>query len=267
MKIGQLLGTGNTASVYEWGKSEIIKIFHDQKAAIHEAAKEAQNAEIINKLNLRAPRFCGIMEYEGKACLLYEKVEGPTMLSYIEPTKRSVSYFSRLTAQIHYELHQVQIDVSSNLKIELSKSIINTEVITAPEKAIVLEILGTLPEGNVLCHYDFHPGNVILSSDGPVIIDWLNALVGHQLADVTRTFMMINSSALPPNAPDWLIARRYREQFGEEYLDEYFKLSGMDRSALEEWLAPTFAARINELRDEQRLEIVNKLKTVIGNFC
>jgi hypothetical protein len=166
-------------------------------------------------------------------------------------------------ARIHFELHQVKIDVSSNLKIELSKSIINSAVITEPEKAIVLEILGTLPEGKALCHYDFHPGNVILSPNGPVIIDWLNALVGHQLADVTRTFMMINSSALPPNAPTWLIARQYRELFGKEYLSEYFKLSGIDRSALEEWFAPTFAARLNELRDEQQLEILNKLKSVI----
>jgi hypothetical protein len=263
MKIGQLLGVGNTASVYDWGKSEVIKIFHDQMGAIHEATKEAQNAEIINKLNLRAPRFSGIMEYEGRTCLIYEKVEGPTMLTYIEPTKLFVSYYAKLMVQIHFELHQVEIDVNSNLKTEMSKSIINTGVITEPEKASVLEILGTLPEGKVLCHYDFHPGNIILSPNGPVIIDWLNALVGHQLADVTRTFMLINSNALPPNAPIWLIEREYRELFGEEYLGEYFKPSGINRSTLDEWLIPTFAARISELRGEDQLEIINKLKWAI----
>jgi predicted Ser/Thr protein kinase len=263
MKIGQLLGTGKTASVYEWGKSEVIKVFHDQIAAVHEATKEAQNAEIINKLNLRAPRFSGIVEYEGKTCLIYEKVVGPSMLACIEPTIVSASYYAKSLAQIHYELHQVKIDISANLKNELSKNIMCTEVITEPEKAIVLEILGTLPEGRTLCHYDFHPGNIILSPNGPVIIDWLNALVGHQAADVTRTFMMLSSSAIPPNAPTWLIEREYRERFGEEYLDEYFKLSGINRNAIHEWLAPTFAARLNELRGEEQLEIVKKLKAVI----
>jgi tRNA A-37 threonylcarbamoyl transferase component Bud32 len=262
MKIGQLLGIGNTASVYAWGKSEVIKIFHDQNGAIYEVTKEAQNAEIINKLNLRAPRFSGIIEYEGNTCLIYEKVEGTTMLSYIEPTKISVSYYAKLMAQLHFELHQVEIDINSNLKNELTKSIKNTQVITEPEKTIVLDILGRLPEGKVLCHYDFHPGNIILSPNGPVIIDWLNTLVGHQLADVTRTFMMIDSTVLPPNAPTWLIERDYRELFGKEYLGEYFKLSGIIQSTLDYWLVPTLAARISELKGEDQLEIVNKIKSI-----
>lgn len=264
MKIGQLLGIGNTASVYAWGKSEVIKIFHDRNGGIHEVTKEAQNAEIINKLNLRAPRFSGTMEYEGNTCLIYEKVEGPTMLSYIEPTKISVSYYAKLMAQLHFELHQVVIDFDSNLKTELKKSIKNTQVITKPEKAIVLEILETLPEGKVLCHYDFHPGNIILSPNGPIIIDWLNALVGHQFSDVTRTFMMIKSTALPSNAPTWLIESEYRELFAKEYLGEYFMLSGINQSALDDWLIPTFAARIGELRGEEQLEIVNKLRFLIN---
>ncbi|WP_226530623.1 aminoglycoside phosphotransferase family protein [Metabacillus niabensis] len=263
MKIGQLLGVGNTASVYEWGKSEVIKIFHDFKSAMYEVTKEAQNAKIINKLNVRAPRFSKIMEYEGKTCLIYEKVEGPTMLNYIEPTRFSVSYNAKLLAQIHFEIHQVKIDVNSNLKTELSKSITNTEVITESERKIVLRILETLPEGKVLCHYDFHPGNIILSPNGPIIIDWLNTLVGHQLADVTRTYMMINSNALPPNAPSWLTERKYRDLFGKEYLDEYSNLSGIDRIPLDEWLVPIFASRIRELKGKDQLEIINNLKSAI----
>ncbi|WP_244310788.1 hypothetical protein [Paenibacillus ottowii] len=46
--IGELLGIGNTASVYEWGETEVIKIFHNQSCSMH----EAKNAEIINNLNL-----------------------------------------------------------------------------------------------------------------------------------------------------------------------------------------------------------------------
>ncbi|WP_231887534.1 hypothetical protein [Paenibacillus jamilae] len=30
--IGELLGIGNTASVYEWGKTDVIKIFHEKDA-------------------------------------------------------------------------------------------------------------------------------------------------------------------------------------------------------------------------------------------
>lgn len=49
---------------------------------------------------------------------------------------------------------------------------------------------------------DFHPGNIILSSRGPIIIDWMNALVGNQAADVTRSSMMFQSHALPPKVAE-----------------------------------------------------------------
>lgn len=263
MKIGQLLGVGNTANVYEWGKSEVIKIFHDPHAAIHEAAKEAQKAELINKCKVRAPKFSGMIEYEGKPCLIYEKVEGPTMFSSIQQTTRSVSCCARLMAQLHFELHQIEIDIRPNVKTELSKCINNTHEISKPEKAFVLNILEKLPEGHVICHYDFHPGNIILSPNGPMIIDWLNMLVGHHTADVTRTFMLIHSAAIPPSAPAWLSVEGFREQFSKAYLNEYFQLSGIHQSALDDWLAPTFAARICELKGEERLEIANQLKSIL----
>ncbi len=74
--IGELLGIGNTASVYEWGKTEVIKIFHNQSHSMHEAKKEAKNAEIINNLNLRAPNYSGLLEYKARRVLFMRKLMG-----------------------------------------------------------------------------------------------------------------------------------------------------------------------------------------------
>ena len=206
MKIGQRLGTGNTAHVYEWGATEIIKVFHDRQAAVHEATKEARNAKLIDQLfHLRAPRFTGVVEFEGKPALIYEKIVGPTMLrACIEPTFKSVSEHAKVMAQIQHELHQAKMEYSPNLKRELAICISNAHALSAEEKTIVLDKLETLPEGQALCHYDFHPGNIMLSPNGPIIIDWLNALVGNQAADLARTFMLLDAGSLPPQAPRWL---------------------------------------------------------------
>ncbi|MEB4782778.1 aminoglycoside phosphotransferase family protein [Paenibacillus polymyxa] len=258
--IGELLGIGNTASVYEWGKTEVIKIFHDQSRSMHEAKKEAKNAKIINNLNLRAPNHSGLLEYEGTSCLIYEKIDGPTMLKQIEPTKVSISHYAKLMAQLHFEMHNIEIKMNSNLKTELTNKINTAEVIKEYEKQFAINVLNALPEGNALCHYDFHPGNIILSSNGPIIIDWMNVVVGNQAADVTRTSMMIQSHALPSNAPGWLIKREYREFFNREYLREYLMLSGMNQKVLEEWMAPTLAARVCEVNGEDRNEVIDKLQ-------
>lgn len=257
MKIGELLGSGNTASVYQWGKTEVIKVFHDHRCAVN----EAKNAEIINNLKLRSPNYSGLVEFEGKSCIIYERIDGPTMLRQIEPTKLSLSQNAKLMAQLHFEIHNVKINFSPNLKTEITNKINASQEITSHEKQIIIDILNTLPDGKALCHYDFHPDNIILSPKGPIIIDWMNTLVGNQAADITRSSMMIQSHALPPNAPIWLIDREFREFFHEEYLTEYFKLSGMDKRLLELWMTPTLAARIDEMNGEYQKEIIDKLHT------
>ena len=35
-----------------------------------------------------------------------------------------------------------------------------------------------LPDGNILCHFDFHPNNIILSDNNYSIIDWMTACKG-----------------------------------------------------------------------------------------
>nr|WP_242211178.1 phosphotransferase [Paenibacillus polymyxa] len=187
------------------------------------------------------------------------------MLKQIDPTKLSISHYAKLMAQLHFELHNIEIKMNSNLKTELTNKINTAEVIKEYEKQIVINVLNTLPGGNALCHYDFHPGNIILSSKGPIIIDWMNVLVGNQAADVTRTSMMIQSHALPSNAPGWLIKREYREFFNREYLREYLMLSGMNPNFLEEWMAPTLAARVCEVNGEDRNEVIDKLQIIIKN--
>lgn len=256
MGIGELLGIGNTARVYEWGKNEVIKVFHDSRDALN----EAKNAEIINRLDVRSPCFSGVIEYEGKTCLIYERMDGPTMMRQMEPTTSSVSSNAKLMAQLQYEIHNTAITYPPNIKSDLTDKIRAADELTNDEKQASIDILSQLPDGNALCHYDFHPDNIIMTSRGPIIIDWLNALVGSQEADVTRTMMMIQSHALPPNAPGWLMNRDYRLLFLSEYLEEYFRLSGIGHELLEQWMIPTLAARVNELHGEYREEIIERLR-------
>lgn len=263
MRHGELIGMGNTANVYLWGNTEVIKIFHDHESSFFEANKEAKNAEIINNLNLRAPRYSGTLEYEGKLCLIYERIDGQTMLLQIIPTVSSITHYAKQMAQLQYEMHQVKIGIQPNLKNELLYRISSHELINEDEKQRIKDILDQLPENNTLCHYDFHPGNIILSSKGPIIIDWLNALVGHEAADVARSSMMLQSHALPPNAPEILIRREYRELFHQEYLREYLILSGKKDEEIKEWMAPTFAYRIGEMNGLDQIEMLTSLQILL----
>lgn len=247
-----------------WGETEVIKIFHDQESSIYEANKEARNAEIIGTLNVRAPKFAGSLEYEGKQCLLYERIDGHTMLEQIEPTISSISCYANQMAHIQHEMHQVKVGIAPNLKSELSHQIGSQDLLDDDEKHMISDILEQLPESHAICHYDFHPGNIILSTNGPIIIDWLNAVVGHETADIARTSMMLQSHALPPNAPELFMRRELRELFHEEYLKEYIVLAGMRREEIINWMAPTLAFRIKEMNGSYQSEVLTKLRMILN---
>lgn len=52
------------------------------------------------------------------------------------------------------------------------------------------------PGGSIL-HLDLHPLNVLLSSAGPVVIDWTGACVGDPNADVALTWLMMCAGDIP----------------------------------------------------------------------
>jgi aminoglycoside phosphotransferase (APT) family kinase protein len=53
--------------------------------------------------------------------------------------------------------------------------------------------------GDALVHGDLHPGNVMLTTDGPLVIDWTNAVRGPPGADVAVTWLLM-AAADPPSS-------------------------------------------------------------------
>lgn len=56
--------------------------------------------------------------------------------------------------------------------------------------------------GNRLLHLDLHPGNVLLTADGPRVIDWANASRGTPAVDVAWTWLILATAILEEAPPD-----------------------------------------------------------------
>jgi aminoglycoside phosphotransferase (APT) family kinase protein len=54
--------------------------------------------------------------------------------------------------------------------------------------------------GTALVHGDLHPGNVLLSPEGPMVIDWTNAAAGPVGADLALTWLLVSGASveMPP---------------------------------------------------------------------
>ncbi|MBO0831529.1 MAG: phosphotransferase [Actinobacteria bacterium] len=60
------------------------------------------------------------------------------------------------------------------------------------------ELAGALSDpsggGAAVLHMDLHPGNVMLSSRGPVVIDWVGAVAGPAGADVATAYLIMTTA-------------------------------------------------------------------------
>jgi thiamine kinase-like enzyme len=87
------------------------------------------------------------------------------------------------------------------------------------------------PEGDRLCHGDFHPWNILGPPGRAIVVDWLDACSGSAEADLCRSYVLMK-----PPAP----------QLAEAYLSVCEAMGLANRGDILAWLPFVAAARLAE---------------------
>jgi aminoglycoside phosphotransferase (APT) family kinase protein len=134
------------------------------------------------------PAAYEFVEVEGRPGIVFERVEGPSLLEHAQARPWTLFEAVRLLAELHAQIHRCVAPVELPSQREWSAGDIDAVAdLSATEKEAARRCLAELPDGTALCHGDFHPGNVLITPRGPVIIDWETATRGHPLGDVACT--------------------------------------------------------------------------------
>lgn len=250
-----LIARGRTAEIYAWGDGRVLKLFYDW-CPQDWIDREARIAEWVAASGLRAPKFLGAAKQDGRSGILYERVDGPSMFVLMRTRLWNLKRYARLLADLHTQIHQVNADTLPPLKPRLEEAIRNEDAISQPIKDGVLEILRKLPDGSALCHFDFHPDQIVMSPSGPVIIDWMAAAQGHPLADVARTLVLVRFGApLPMNPVMQWVVDAFRSTVYKEYKRAILALHPpADAEKLNLWMLVVAAHRLSEqIKGEERV--------------
>lgn len=166
---------------------------------------------------------------------------------------------ARQLGELHAQIHSSALppDLPSQRQ-QIENGIEATQDLSEASRQAVRRYLARLPDGEAVCHGDFHPNNILLTPRGPVIIDWMTATRGDPLADVARSSLILETSGLPPEMP--LLARLVlnvsRTLLHAIYLQRYLQLRPAARQQMDRWQLPLMAARLREVEDypqEKRL--------------
>jgi uncharacterized protein (TIGR02172 family) len=261
---GRWIGEGNTAEIYLWGSKEILKLFR-QMLPPEQAEREYRTGKVVEELGLPVPKVGDLLELEGRKGIIYERIEGISLMELLTKHPMKMNQYSRQLAELHYQIHLCKLDKEKlemlpKYKESLEWNIRHTPVLTEEQRLLSLSKLEQLPEGEYLCHGDFYPGNVIVTKDRCVILDWMTAASGSQAADVARALYLLKDAIIPGRIP--MIARFFinlgRKQMANVYLKEYLKLSSLTKENITDWRLPILSARLTEWVPKQEMSFILK---------
>jgi uncharacterized protein (TIGR02172 family) len=256
---GQILSDfGRTAQVLVWGNNRVLKLFREGFTLSH-VQKEEGISRTAFEAGLPVPAVHGVVEVEGRYGIVFDRVDGPLMMEEILTKPGELTYLTELFAEIHAKMHAITVPGLPSQRQKLASQIQSAARLSDEEREAALSALTRLPEGNKLCHGDYHPGNIIMSSRAPVVIDCADGSQGNPHADVARTLLLLQTAE-----PGWIedieqrkTIRRLIQSFPLDiYFKRYREFQPLSQEQLDAWRLPLAAARLSEgliLIEENRL--------------
>lgn len=243
MKLGKLIGAGNTASVYEWEEGKVLKLFN-QGYPGESVEAEYHNAMSIRDMNFAKPKAYEIISYEERKGIIYDRLEGESLLDRTMRTG-NIQECALHMAELHKTILENNISNVPNYK-DFLKYHIPTSLLTLDKQNEVLQMIDSLPEGNTLCHGDFHPGNILITEGHVYVIDFMNICHGDFLYDIARTVFLVQYTPVPSEAED----RDMILSFKKSLADLYLMHMNVTRKMIQNYLSVIITARKGECPDE-----------------
>ena len=243
LQIAPLVGRGFCADVYAWGEGRVLKLFHG-RATREQADREYTATRSVHAAGLPAPAVYELMQTEGRWGIVFERIEGISLLRHIQARPRALFSVVRQFAELHAHIHGHAAPAGLPSLRERIKARIEASDSPMAQKQAALERLSDLGDGTALCHGDFHPANVLITSRGLAVIDWSSASSGDPLGDVACTSRLLRSATLPPWSTGHvhLMLKCLRPVIHRSYMKNYFRLHPGTTQQIEMWQTPVAVA-------------------------
>jgi aminoglycoside phosphotransferase (APT) family kinase protein len=227
-QIGAIIGLGAVAEVRSYGE-QVVKLYPAARKAA--AFAEAAILARLEPLGLPAPRAREVKAFEERWGVVMDRAEGLAFGDTMQAEPETVSRHLDAMVALHLKIHAASAPNLPQMKARLASRIAATPLLGEVSRRRALELLREVPDGDQLCHGDFHPFNVLGTPDGAMVVDWLDAACGAPVVDVCRSYVLM---------------RQHSGQLAEDYAQRYARAAGLAVGDILRWVPVVAAARLAE---------------------
>jgi len=239
-RYGERIGIGMSAVIYA-SKGIAAKVFREGQSR-RQAFQEAFTMAAVEDLMIPAPKVFGVETFGNRNVLLMDHIKGISLLDMMIQDPKKTDECIDMAVKLQAKMHQSISSDFRPLKMVLKGNIIASPSLSKEEKERLLIMLSELPEGDAICHGDFHGGNILFDGKTCLIIDWAEVACGAPAADACRSYLDYSMGEM---------------KYEEIYLEKYCASTGRTKEEVMVWL-PVVAGSIYGYISNEAKKITRK---------
>lgn len=241
----QRIAEGRTAEVYSLGDGKVVKLYR-QRYPSKNIEREAKKCNFAFKQGLPTPQVFDLIQLNGRQGIVFQECVCSSLVKRLQDHPNDVVPMAKLLAELHIKIHECLgkglPSIFDHTRIIIDKA----QILNDTVKERLRAQLGHMPNGQNICHGDFHPDNVLLTDNGPVVIDWVDATMGPPVADFVRTILLIRYCNLPSSSKEAAVFVKMKTTLLDTYKAAYLEQNSFPEESIGLWTPILAAARLAE---------------------
>ena len=189
---GPLIGRGRAADVFDIGGGRVLRRYREGGGRDGQVLVEAAVMRHLADHGFPVPAVHDAAGFD----LVMERLDGVSMLAALERTPWKLGRQADLWAALHRRLAAVPVGALVDAGVPVR-----------------------FGEPTSVLHLDFHPDNIMLTPDGPVVIDWSNVALGPAAADVAESWIIAATSTVDGGRAIGALVRLVRGRLIDRFVD------------------------------------------------
>jgi tRNA A-37 threonylcarbamoyl transferase component Bud32 len=230
--LGEKIGHGANSDVHAWAPGQVVKLLKSN-VTWERGAYEARMSRAAFAAGLPAPEVLGEVTVDRRFGIVMRRLDGPTLLELLRNRAMTAAQAGAILASLYRSVHETELPGAITLHYLMA-----TAAPYMPRNIAfgILALMERLPMGEGLCHLDLHTNNVIMTTEGPRIIDWAIPVRAPAAVDLARCHVTHFDLVYEPEDTD----PKGAHAINAAVQAEYARLAGRSldslTAAIEPWL-------------------------------